>query len=564
MSTYISIDLKSYFASAECAARGLDPLTTNLVVADLSRTEKTICLAVTPSLKAYGIPGRARLFEVIQKVKEVNAERLRKAIRLGVAVKDPATGKYCFSSSSSDATALSADPSLELSYIVAPPRMLLYEKVSTQIFAIYSTYVSPEDIHVYSIDEVFIDVTAYLTHYNLTPRELAIKMIREVLKETGITATAGIGSNLYLAKIAMDIVAKKMPPDKDGVRIAELDETSYRELLWCHTPLTDFWRVGKGIAKRLTSLGLTTMGDIARQSVRNESVLYDALGVNAELIIDHAWGWEPVDLATIKSYKPETTSISSGQVLKEPYDFSHGRLIVREMTELLVLDLVRKGLVTKQMVLTIDYDRSCIAPASRLSYAAYSSSASFSSRTNTYVVVRTGKPYTGTVTTDHYGRPCPKHAHGTENLERWTSSTQAILAAVLGVYDEKVDKDLTIRRVNIAACNLIPENEIPEEAPEQLTLFMDYDALEREKKERQKAEARERKIQQATLAIQDKYGKNALLKGMNLLKGATTIERNGQVGGHRAGTDTALPASVPQSVERNNNHADKAGGDTDE
>lgn len=565
MSTYISIDLKSYFASAECAARGLDPLTTNLVVADLSRTEKTICLAVTPSLKAYGIPGRARLFEVIQKAKEVNAERLRKAIRLGVAVKDPATGKYSFSSSSSDATALAADPSLELSYIVAPPRMLLYEKVSTQIFSIYSTYVSPEDIHVYSIDEVFIDVTAYLTHYNLTPRELAIKMIREVLKQTGITATAGIGSNLYLAKIAMDIVAKKMPADKDGVRIAELDEMSYRELLWCHTPLTDFWRVGKGIANRLSSLGLTTMGDIARQSVRNESVLYDALGVNAELLIDHAWGWEPVDLATIKSYKPETTSISSGQVLKEPYDFSHGRLIVREMTELLVLDLVRKGLVTRQMVLTIDYDRSCIAP--RFSSATHSSSSGY--RATAYVVVRTGKPYTGTVTTDHYGRPCPKHAHGTGNLERWTSSTQAILAAVLSVYDEKVDKDLTIRRVNIATCNLIPENEIPEKAPEQLTLFMDYDALEREKKERQKAEARERKIQQATLAIQDKYGKNALLKGMNLLKGATTIERNGQVGGHRAGTDTALPANAsfspaPQSVERNNKHADKTGGDTDE
>ena len=415
--TFLAVDLKSFYASAELADRRYDPLTTNLVVADPTRTEKTICLAVSPSLKAYGISGRARLFEVIERVKLVNAERLKNAIRLGVAVKDPDTGKLRLSSPSFDAEALAADPSLELSYIVAPPRMKLYEKISTQIFGIYSKYISADDIHVYSIDECFLDVTAYLNTYHLTAHELAMTMIREVLYTTGITATAGIGTNMYLAKVAMDIVAKHVPADEQGVRIAELDELSYRDLLWCHTPLTDFWRVGRGIARRMEALGLFTMGDIARQSVRNESVLYAALGKNAELLIDHAWGWEPTEIKTIKSYKPENQSLSSGQVLKEPYTPEKTKLIVREMTELLVLDLVRKHVVIKQVTLTLGYDRTSIVPA-------------YQGKTrmeNVYKVARTGKQYTGKVGFDPYGRPCPKHAHGTGNLDHWTSSTKAII-----------------------------------------------------------------------------------------------------------------------------------------
>ena len=536
--TFLAVDLKSFYASAELADRRYDPLTTNLVVADPTRTEKTICLAVSPSLKAYGISGRARLFEVIERVKQVNAERLKNAIRLGVAVKDPDTGKLRLSSPSFDAEALAADPSLELSYIVAPPRMKLYEKISTQIFGIYSKYISADDIHVYSIDECFLDVTAYLNTYHLTAHEPAMTMIREVLYTTGITATAGIGTNMYLAKVAMDIVAKHVPADEQGVRIAELDELSYRDLLWCHTPLTDFWRVGRGIARRMEALGLFTMGDIARQSVRNEPVLYAALGKNAELLIDHAWGWEPTEIKTIKSYKPENQSLSSGQVLKEPYTPEKTKLIVREMTELLVLDLVRKHVVIKQVTLTLGYDRTSIVPA-------------YQGKTrmeNVYKVARTGKQYTGKVGFDPYGRLCPKHAHGTGNLDHWTSSTKAIMDVMMELFDRIIDPDLLIRRVNVVACNLLPEDQIPEEGSAQLDLFTDYDALEKEKAEQAAAEDRERRLQRATLLIQGKYGKNSLLKGMNFLEGATTRERNAQIGGHRAGEDD-LARSAAEPVK---------------
>ena len=536
--TFLAVDLKSFYASAELADRRYDPLTTNLVVADPTRTEKTICLAVSPSLKAYGISGRARLFEVIERVKQVNAERLKNAIRLGVAVKDPDTGKLRLSSPSFDAEALAADPSLELSYIVAPPRMKLYEKISTQIFGIYSKYISADDIHVYSIDECFLDVTAYLNTYHLTAHEPAMTMIREVLYTTGITATAGIGTNMYLAKVAMDIVAKHVPADEQGVRIAELDELSYRDLLWCHTPLTDFWRVGRGIARRMEALGLFTMGDIARQSVRNEPVLYAALGKNAELLIDHAWGWEPTEIKTIKSYKPENQSLSSGQVLKEPYTPEKTKLIVREMTELLVLDLVRKHVVIKQVTLTLGYDRTSIVPA-------------YQGKTrmeNVYKVARTGKQYTGKVGFDPYGRLCPKHAHGTGNLDHWTSGTKAIMDVMMELFDRIIDPDLLIRRVNVVACNLLPEDQIPEEGSAQLDLFTDYDALEKEKAEQAAAEDRERRLQRATLLIQGKYGKNSLLKGMNFLEGATTRERNAQIGGHRAGEDD-LARSAAEPVK---------------
>ena len=404
--TFIAIDLKSFYASVECAERKFDPLTTNLVVADGSRTEKTICLAVSPSLKAYGIGGRARLFEVVQKIRDVNAKRLRDGIRLGCIKKDE-NGQYAFTSSSIDAEVLAAHPDFEVAYFTAPPRMKLYDEYSTRIFAIYMKYISSEDIHVYSIDEVFMDVTGYLKTYNLTARELAMVMIRDVLKATGITATAGIGTNMYLAKVAMDIVAKHVQPDQDGVRIASLDERSYRKLLWCHKPLTDFWRVGRGIAARLEKLRCFTMGDIARLSVSDEDLLYNTLGMNAELLIDHAWGWEPTDISTIKSYKPEAESLSSGQVLSEPYNAADGKLIVREMTELLVLDLVRKNLVTRQVTLTIGYDRESLMVLR----------AGKTMKDTVYGVVKTGKPYTGTVTSDPYGRPQPKPAHGTGNLD---------------------------------------------------------------------------------------------------------------------------------------------------
>lgn len=540
---YIAIDLKSFYASVECADRKYDPLSTNLVVADLSRTEKTICLAVSPSLKKYGISGRARLFEVVQRVKEINQERFRKAIKLGVLPKDE-KGHYHFTSSSFDAEALDSDPALELGYIVAPPRMMLYEKISTQVFSVYSKYIAPEDIHVYSIDEVFIDATPYLATYAVTAHELAMQMIREVLYTTGITATAGIGTNMYLAKVAMDIVAKHVPADEQGVRIAELDEMSYREKLWCHTPITDFWRVGPGTARRLERLGCYTMGDVARLSVHNEGALYKAMGINAELLIDHAWGWEPTDIATIKSYRPETTSLSSGQVLKEPYDYDKGRLIVREMTELLVLDLVRKAVVTKQMVMTIGYDRESLIEGPDK---------------KTYTVKKTGKVYTGKVSPDLYGRPHPNHAHGTGNIDHYTSSTAAIMDVMMELYDRIVDPDLLIRRVNIAACDLIPETEIPEESPEQMSLFVDYEAVDKAKRERKEAEEKERKLQRAELYIQDRFGKNAILKGMNFFEGGTTRERNEQIGGHRAGRDEMTPKK-----EKKKQDTKPDGGDDDE
>ncbi len=503
--TYIAIDLKSFYASVECTERQLNPLTTNLVVADSQRTEKTICLAVSPSLKSYGIHGRARLFEVVQRVREVNLER-----------KSKAPGRQ-FTGSSYSATELAAHPELELSYIIAPPRMAFYLEYSTIVYNIYLKYIAPEDIHVYSIDEVFMDVTHYLKTYAMTPRELASRIIRDVLDSTGITATAGIGTNLYLCKVAMDIVAKHVDPDSHGVRIAQLDEMSYRKLLWDHRPLTDFWRVGHGYRKKLEAAGLFTMGDIARCSVgsdrdyHNEELLYQMFGVNAELLIDHAWGWEPATIAQIKAYKPETNSVSSGQVLHCPYDAEKGKLIVREMTDLLVLDLVEKKLVTDQMVLTIGYD--------------------IDNLTNPEI----RKNYKGQIITDHYGRKVPKHANGSANLKRQTSSTRIITDAVMELYDRIVDPGLLIRRVTIAANHLVDETQAAaKEQFEQLDLFTDYAALEKERKEEEERLSRERKLQEAMLSIKQKFGKNAILKGMNLQEGATAMERNHQIGGHKA------------------------------
>ena len=502
---YIAIDLKSFYASVECVERKLDPLTTNLVVADAARTEKTICLAVSPSLKSYGIPGRARLFEVVQRVKEVNVERRSKA------------PERQFAGSSYFAGELKEHPELELTYIVAPPRMAFYMDYSTRIYNIYLKYVAPEDIHVYSIDEVFMDVTHYLGIYQMTAKELASKIIREVMTETGITATAGIGTNLYLCKVAMDIVAKHVPTDENGVCIAELDEMSYRRLLWNHRPLTDFWRVGNGYRKKLEEVGLYTMGDIARCSIGsskdfyNEEILYKLFGVNAELLIDHAWGWEPTTIELIKAYRPETNSLSSGQVLQCPYDFNKGKLIVREMADLLVLELVEKRLVTDQMVLTIGYDIENLSnPAVR-------------------------RNYQGEVTVDRYGRKVPKHAHGTVNLDGRTSSTKRIIDAVMDLYDRIVDPKLLVRRVTVVANHLVEENSVTEEQSfEQLDLFTDYEAVAREREEEKLRLAKERKLQEAMLAVKKKYGKNAMLKGMNLQEGAMTRERNNQIGGHKA------------------------------
>ena len=506
---YIAIDLKSFYASVECRERQLDPLDTNLVVADSSRTTKTICLAVSPSLKAYGIPGRARLFEVVQKVKEANNKRRSKI-----------NGKD-FSGKSHFASELSDHPQLEIDYIVAPPRMALYMKYSTKIYNVYLKYVAPEDIHVYSIDEVFMDVTDYLMVMKMTPEEIASAIVRDVFEETGITATAGIGTNLYLCKVAMDIVAKHVEPNRDGVRIASLDEMSYRRLLWNHRPLTDFWRVGKGYKKKLEEHGLFTMGDIARCSLgglndfHNEDLLYKLFGVNAELLIDHAWGYEPVTIAGIKAYKPSVNCLSSGQVLQCPYDFEKGKLIVREMTDLLVLDLVEKRLVTDQMVLTIGYDIENLTDPKRR------------------------KNYTGEITTDYYGRQVPKHAHGTVNLDKKTSSTRLIMDAVMDLYDRIVDKNLLVRRVTIVANRLVDENTVATEGNyEQLNLFSDFGNAGLEKETKQKATeealAKERRLQEAMLSVKKRYGKNAMLKGMNLEEGATTIERNNQIGGHKA------------------------------
>lgn len=507
--SYIAVDLKSFYASVECVERGLDPLTTNLVVADVSRTEKTICLAVSPSLKAYGIPGRPRLFEVVQRVRAVNAERRRRL----------SGGDFC--GKSWDDTALKDHPALEVDYIVAPPRMAHYMKHSAEIYQIYLKYVAPEDIHVYSIDEVFMDVTHYLGTYRMNPRELAAAVIKDVYETTGITATAGVGTNLYLCKVAMDIVAKHIEPDENGVRIAELDELSYRRLLWNHRPLTDFWRVGQGYAKKLEENGIFTMGDVARCSLGgpgdyyNENLLYELFGVNAELLIDHAWGWEPCTIEQIKAYKPESNSIGSGQVLHCPYAYEKAKLVVREMTDLLVLDLVDRELVTDQLVLTVGYDIENLSDP------------------------RIRNLYRGPVTTDRYGRKHPKHAHGTVNLDRPTSSTRLITDAVMNLYGEIVNRDLLVRRINITANHVTGEREAGRKSAaaagfEQLNLFTDYEAEEKRRAAEEEELAKERRMQQAMLDIKKKYGKNAILKGMNLEEGATARERNNQIGGHKA------------------------------
>ena len=502
--TYIAIDLKSFYASVECKERNRDPLTTNLVVADQTRTEKTICLAVSPSLKSYGIPGRPRLFEVVQKVKEANHKRRYQA------------PNRTFLGASDDSVELKKNKTLAIDYIVAPPRMAYYMEYSTKIYDIYLKYIAPEDMHIYSVDEVFVDVTDYLSTYKMTARELAMTMIQDVLKTTGITATAGIGTNMYLCKIAMDVVAKHIEPDKNGVRIAALNEMSYRKLLWNHRPLTDFWRVGPGYAKKLEANGLYTMGDIARCSIGkpdelyNEELLYQLFGVNAELLIDHAWGYEPCTIQDVKAYKPETNSVSSGQVLQCPYDFDKAKLVVKEMTDLMVLDLVDKRLVTDQIVLTIGYDIVNLTDPSR------------------------NRSYKGVVTTDRYGRKVPKHAHGTTNLKRQTSSTAIIMDAVMELYDRIVDKTLLARRLTLCANHLLDESSVPEDLPEQIDLFTDYSAKEKQKKEADAAHARERKLQETMLGIKKRFGKNAILKGLNLEDGATAKERNNQIGGHKA------------------------------
>ena len=501
---YIAIDLKSFFASVECVERQLDPLRTNLVVADATRTEKTICLAVSPSLKQYGIPGRARLFEVVQRVKEVNKMRQQRAGH-------PLTEESCFDEE------LKSDPDKKVSYLVAPPRMSYYMKYSTKIYNIYLRYVAPEDIHVYSFDEVFLDVTSFLRTFGMNALDLAMQMIRDVLQETGITATAGIGTNLYLCKIAMDIVAKKMPADASGVRIAQIDEPSYRRLLWDHRPLTDFWRVGRGYARKLEKCGIYTMGDIARCSLGkpeeyyNEELLYRLFGINAELLIDHAWGWEPCTIAHIKAYRPQSSSIENGQVLHCPYTAEKTRLIVKEMTDLMTLDLVDKRLVTDQIVLTIGYDIENLTDPDRY------------------------RKYKGSVTIDRYGRKVPKHAHGTTNLKRKTSSTMLITDAVMELYDRIVDKNLLIRRINITANKLVDESfSKEEETYEQLDLFTDYTVKEQEQAEEEAVLEREKRMQQTMLTIKKKFGKNAILKGMNLQEGATAKDRYDQIGGHKA------------------------------
>ncbi len=476
---YAAIDLKSFYALVECIHRGLDPMTTNLVVADASRTDKTICLAVTPSLKKFGVPGRPRLFEVQQQVAMINTLRREKA-----------PGR-AFRGSSTDSVALQ-DPSLSVDYIVAPPRMAAYMQMSTEIYQVYLQFVAPEDMHIYSVDEVFMDLTHYLKNAKMTAREYVRKIIRTVYEKTGITATAGIGSNLFLCKVAMDVVAKKAEPDEYGARIAELTEASYRQQLWPHRPITDIWRVGPGIARRLEKCGMFTMGDVARQSVHNEELLYRLFGVNAELLIDHAWGYEPVTMEEIKQYRPETKSLCTGQVLHCPYSFDKAKLIVREMTDLLALDLVEKGLATDQLVLTLGYDRENV-----------------------------DAHFKGAVVTDRYGRQIPKHSHGTVNLDRKTSSGRLLTEAVIGLFDRIADPALTVRRINISANRLGP----PDFGTEQLTLFADdvSPLLEREHRR-----------QEAVLRIKSRFGKNAIIKAMNLQEGATAMDRNRQIGGHKA------------------------------
>ncbi len=503
--TYIAIDCKSFYASVECLERGLDPMATNLVVADESRTDKTICLAVSPSLKACGIPGRPRLFEVVRKVRDVNRERLSR------------TPNHTFTGKSCDARELAASPELELDYIVALPRMAYYIRCSADIYHVYLKYVEAKDIHVYSIDEVFIDITDYLGFYKLSARELAVKIVRDVQKTTGIITTVGIGTNLYLAKVAMDIVAKHAEPDENGTRIAELDEMRYRHLLWDHRPLTDFWRIGRGYAKKLEEYGMYTMGDIARCSLgkdgafHSEKLLYKLFGVNAELLIDHAWGIEPCTIAAIHAYKPQDNSISSGQVLQCPYDSVHARLVVREMADLLAFDLLEKGLVTDQITLTIGFDRQNLEDNA----------------------IR--KHYKGKVKTDFYGRKVPVHAHGTEHIGRYTSSAKLITDAALAIFDRTVDKKLLIRRITIEAAHVIEEKEAEKRhSAQQLDLFTDIAAEQVQKEEEDKLLERERKAQLAMLSIRQKYGKNAVLRASSLEEGATAKNRNSQIGGHRA------------------------------
>lgn len=479
---YIAIDLKSFYASVECVERGLDPLTANLVVADASRTDKTICLAVSPSLKKYGISGRARLFEVVQRVGEINYERRHQG-----------RGDM-------------------LEYITAVPRMAHYIEFSKRIYEVYLKYIAAEDIHVYSIDEVFIDATTYLRNSRMSARELAMTMIRDVLKTTGITATAGIGTNMYLCKIAMDIVAKHSPADKDGVRIAEIDEMSYRRELWNHRPLTDFWRVGRGTARKLEMYGIYTMGDIARQSINDEDLLYRLFGVNAELLIDHAWGWEPCTIDMVRAYRPDTRSMSSGQVLTEAYTLDKARVVMREMADAVALDLTDKHKVTDQIVLTIGYDVENL----------------------TNPVIR--GQYKGETTTDRYGRQVPRHAHGTFNLPFHTSSSKAITDAVMQTCRRIADPLLLIRRITISVNNVVDEDS-PERkvrTPVQLDLFTDYAAIAQQKKKENEQLAKEHKLQEATLRIKKMYGKNAILKALSFDDGATARQRNEQIGGHRA------------------------------
>ena len=502
--TYIAIDLKSFYASVECVERRLDPLTTNLVVADKNRTEKTICLAVSPSLKAYGIPGRARLFEVVEKVRQLNAIRQSKA-----------PGRV-LNGQSWDDTELRSNPALKLDYITAAPRMSYYMAYSAKIYNIYLKYVAASDIHVYSIDEVFMDATSYLPASGLSAREFAMKIILDVLNTTGITATAGIGTNMYLCKIAMDVQAKHIPPDENGVRIAELTEMSYRRLLWDHQPLTDFWRVGRGYAKKLEEHGLLTMGDIARCSLgkpnelHNEELLYRLFGVNAQLLIDHAWGWESCTIADVKAYKPENNSLSSGQVLHEPYEYNKAELIVREMADMLALDLLEKGLVTDQLGLVIGYDRENLSDAAR--------------RTE----------YRGEVTTDFYGRSVPKHSNGSIDLRRPTSSCDVIMSAAAELMERIANKALLVRRITITANHVIPENTVKEEENEQLDLFGMSEQREQERRKADEKLEREKRRQLAMLEIKKRYGKNAILRGMNLQEGATAADRNSQIGGHKA------------------------------
>ncbi|MCR5042621.1 MAG: DNA methylase [Bacteroidaceae bacterium] len=496
--TYVAIDLKSFYASVECVDRGLDPLTTNLVVADASRTEKTICLAVSLPLKAYGLGGRARLFEVVQKMREVNSERRRVS----------PTGRLTRKSTSD--TELKAHPDWEVDYIVAPPRMAHYMEVSSKVYGVYLKYIAPEDIHVYSIDEVIMDVTSYLKIYKKTAHELTMTMIRDVLKQTGITATAGIGTNMYLCKVAMDIIAKKMPADEDGVRIAELDEMSYRRELWNFRPLTKFWRVGRGIAQKLELYGMDTMGAVARMSLQNEELLYQLFGVNAELLIDHAWGWEPCTMEAVKAYRPESNSFSSGQVLQEPYTFKKARVVIQEMAEGMALDLVAKRLVTNQLVLHVGYDaESLTRPEIR-------------------------EKYHGEITTNHYGKQVPKHAQGTFNFEKPTSSSRLIMNGAAALFDRCVNADLLIRRLNLTTNHVVSEASVAaqERAPEQLDLFTDYQTLEKKHQEEQARLDKERRMQEAQLKIKQRFGKNSIFRGLNLKEGATAKERNKQIGGH--------------------------------